>query len=167
MFGLFSWFLWSSVWQNLSVSLGSCKTKSILKVLNNELKYGEVARDYKLAEFSERNEGVDCLPSLTFLYLCFAMICGIFSRVLAKPHNGLNRIFQIHPEHYLTRKWRRDPWCVTREVSTKAWRETRSVSRKACGYSLYFLVSKGENVRLYSLQKQRLVRKVFLPCAVW
>ena len=167
MFGLFSWFLWSSVWQNLSVSLGSCKTKSILKVLNNELKYGEVARDYKLAEFSERNEGVDCLPSLAFLYLYFAMICGIFSRVLAKPHNGLNRIFQIHPEHYLTRKWRRDPWCVTREVSTKAWRETRSVSRKACGYSLYFLVSKGENVRLYSLQKQRLVRKVFLPCALW
>lgn len=36
------------------------------------------------------------------------MICGIFSKVLAKPHNGLDRIFQIHPEHYLTRKWRRD-----------------------------------------------------------
>lgn len=25
------------------------------------------------------------------------MICGIFSRVLAKPHNELDRIFQIHP----------------------------------------------------------------------
>ena len=78
MFGLFSWFLWSSVWQNLSVSLGSCKTKSILKVLNNELKYGEVARDYKLAEFSERNEGVDYLPSLAFLYLALQWLAVFF-----------------------------------------------------------------------------------------
>ena len=159
MFGLFSWFLWSSVWQNLSVSLGSCKTKSILKVLNNELKYGEVARDYKLAEFSERNEGVDCLPSLAFLYLCFAMTCGIFSRVLAKPHNGLDRIFQILTSCYFLFIFYPRAFLMSQVKHLIAWCRLRAHGSAACGHQQG---SPGE---------RRLVRSLdwsnFPSCAHW
>ena len=68
-----------------------CLTKfiCILRFLQNEVNseslkqrvkimVRQLQRDYKFVEFSERNEGVDCLPYLAFLYLCFAMICGIF-----------------------------------------------------------------------------------------